>query len=127
MKYIFKIIHLKNLILIKKRTNTRIIHLEYLSPLKNLFYKDVSSFFFFFFGVILQGMFLLCMHYSLKIKRASPTCLKLQRGNVPLMAANIYHIHILSVFSNVIEIAFQITFRAEIHANNVFLFFKNYF
>jgi hypothetical protein len=27
----------------------------------------------------------------------------------------------------VVAVVFQITFRAEIHANNVFLFFKNYF
>jgi hypothetical protein len=27
----------------------------------------------------------------------------------------------------VIVVAFQIAFRAEIHANDVFLFFKNYF
>jgi hypothetical protein len=27
----------------------------------------------------------------------------------------------------VVMIAFQIVFRAEIHANDVFLFFKNYF
>jgi hypothetical protein len=27
----------------------------------------------------------------------------------------------------VVAIAFQIAFRAEIHANDVFLFFKNYF
>jgi hypothetical protein len=27
----------------------------------------------------------------------------------------------------VVAIAFQITFRAEIHANDVFLLFKNYF
>jgi hypothetical protein len=27
----------------------------------------------------------------------------------------------------VVAIAFQITFHAEMHANDVFLFFKNYF
>jgi hypothetical protein len=27
----------------------------------------------------------------------------------------------------VVAVAFQIAFRAEIHANNIFLFFKNYF
>jgi hypothetical protein len=31
------------------------------------------------------------------------------------------------VFGNVVAGAFQIAFRAEIHANNVFLFFKNHF
>jgi len=32
-----------------------------------------------------------------------------------------------SVFDSVIMVVFQIAFRAEIHVNNVFLFFKNYF
>ena len=32
-----------------------------------------------------------------------------------------------SVFGSVVAVTFQITFRAEIHANDVFLFFKNYF
>jgi hypothetical protein len=31
------------------------------------------------------------------------------------------------VFGIVVAIAFQIAFRAEIHANDFFLFFKNYF
>jgi len=31
------------------------------------------------------------------------------------------------MFSSVVVIAFQITFRAEMHANDVFLFFKNHF
>jgi hypothetical protein len=31
------------------------------------------------------------------------------------------------MFGSVIAVVFQITFRAEIHANNIFLFFKNYF
>jgi hypothetical protein len=31
------------------------------------------------------------------------------------------------MFGSVVAIAFQITFRAEIHANDVFLLFKNYF
>jgi hypothetical protein len=32
------------------------------------------------------------------------------------------------MFDSVIAVAFQITFRAEMHANDVFLFFlKNYF
>jgi hypothetical protein len=34
---------------------------------------------------------------------------------------------ILSVFGSVIDGAFQITFRAKMHANDVFSFFKNYF
>jgi hypothetical protein len=33
----------------------------------------------------------------------------------------------LRVFGSVVVVAFQIAFRAEIHANDVFLFFKNYF
>jgi hypothetical protein len=32
-----------------------------------------------------------------------------------------------SVFGSVVVVAFQIAFRAEIHVNDVFLFFKNYF
>jgi hypothetical protein len=32
-----------------------------------------------------------------------------------------------SVFGSVIAGAFQIAFRAEMHANDVFLFFKNHF
>jgi hypothetical protein len=31
------------------------------------------------------------------------------------------------MFDNVVAVAFQITFRAEMHDNDVFLFFKNYF
>jgi hypothetical protein len=31
------------------------------------------------------------------------------------------------VFDSVVVVAFQIVFRAEIHANDVFSFFKNYF
>jgi hypothetical protein len=31
------------------------------------------------------------------------------------------------VFDSVVAVAFQITFRAEMHVNDVFLFFKNYF
>jgi len=34
---------------------------------------------------------------------------------------------LLSVFGSVVAGAFQIAFRAEMHANDVFLFFKNYF
>jgi hypothetical protein len=32
-----------------------------------------------------------------------------------------------SVFGSVVMVAFQIAFRAKIHANDVFLFFKNHF
>jgi hypothetical protein len=32
-----------------------------------------------------------------------------------------------SVFDSVVAGAFQITFRAKMHVNDVFLFFKNYF
>jgi hypothetical protein len=31
------------------------------------------------------------------------------------------------VFGSVVAVAFQITFRAEIHLNDIFLFFLNYF
>jgi len=32
-----------------------------------------------------------------------------------------------SLFGSVVVVAFQIAFRAEIHANDIFLFFKNHF
>jgi hypothetical protein len=32
-----------------------------------------------------------------------------------------------SVFGNAVAVAFQIVFRAKIHANDIFLFFKNHF
>jgi hypothetical protein len=32
-----------------------------------------------------------------------------------------------SVFDSVVAGTFQITFRAKMHANDIFLFFKNYF
>jgi hypothetical protein len=32
-----------------------------------------------------------------------------------------------SLFGSVIAVAFQIAFRAKMYANNIFLFFKNYF
>jgi hypothetical protein len=35
--------------------------------------------------------------------------------------------NIKSVFDSVVAGAFQIAFRAEMHANDVFLFFKNHF
>jgi hypothetical protein len=31
------------------------------------------------------------------------------------------------MLGSVVAVAFQITFRAEIHVNDVFLFFKNHF
>jgi hypothetical protein len=31
------------------------------------------------------------------------------------------------MFGSVVAVAFQITFRAEMLANNIFLFFKNHF
>jgi hypothetical protein len=31
------------------------------------------------------------------------------------------------MFGSVVAVAFQITFRAEMHANDFFLFFKNHF
>jgi hypothetical protein len=34
---------------------------------------------------------------------------------------------LMSVFDSVVTVVFQIAFHAEIHANDVFLFFKNYF
>jgi hypothetical protein len=34
---------------------------------------------------------------------------------------------IKGLFGNVVAVAFQIAFRVKMHANNIFLFFKNYF
>ena len=34
---------------------------------------------------------------------------------------------IQKVLDSVVVVAFQITFRAEMHVNDIFLFFKNYF
>ena len=34
---------------------------------------------------------------------------------------------IKNVFGSVVVVAFQITFHAEMHVNDVFSFFKNYF
>jgi hypothetical protein len=33
----------------------------------------------------------------------------------------------LGLFGSVVAVAFQIAFRAKIHVNDVFLFFKNHF
>jgi len=38
-----------------------------------------------------------------------------------------FTVQVESVFGNVVVVAFQIAFRVEIHANDVFLFFKNHF
>jgi hypothetical protein len=38
-----------------------------------------------------------------------------------------HEVALKSVFGSVIAGAFQITFRAEMHVNDVFLFFKNHF
>ena len=37
------------------------------------------------------------------------------------------HYFIKSMFGSVVVVAFQITFRAEMHVNDVFLYFKNHF
>jgi hypothetical protein len=34
---------------------------------------------------------------------------------------------LIRVFSSVVVVVFQIIFRAEMHANDIFLFLKNYF
>jgi hypothetical protein len=38
-----------------------------------------------------------------------------------------YQIASKRIFDSVVAVAFQIIFCIEMHANNVFLFFKNYF
>jgi hypothetical protein len=35
--------------------------------------------------------------------------------------------HIKGLFGSVIAVAFQIVFRAKMHVNDVFLYFKNHF
>jgi len=35
--------------------------------------------------------------------------------------------YLKGLFGSVVAVAFQIAFRATIHANDIFLFFKNYF
>jgi hypothetical protein len=48
--------------------------------------------------------------------------------NIVLLAINFDLLSsIKSVFGSVVAGAFQITFRAKMHVNDVFLFFKNYF
>jgi hypothetical protein len=48
--------------------------------------------------------------------------------NIVLLAINFDLLSsIKSVFGSVVAGAFQITFRAKMHANDVFSFFKNYF
>jgi len=34
---------------------------------------------------------------------------------------------ILEVFENIVAVIFQSVFHSEMHQNNIFLFFKNYF
>jgi hypothetical protein len=47
---------------------------------------------------------------------------------VPLKITPAVVLHAIeSLFGSVVAVAFQIVFRAEIHANDVFLFFKNHF
>jgi hypothetical protein len=43
------------------------------------------------------------------------------------LKVSVMHIHYTSVFGSVNGSAFQKTFRVKMHANNIFLFFKNYF
>jgi hypothetical protein len=44
-----------------------------------------------------------------------------------ILAGDFSEVGIYYVFGSVVAGAFQITFRAKMHANDVFLFFKNYF
>jgi hypothetical protein len=36
-------------------------------------------------------------------------------------------LHTYGLFGSVVAVTFQIAFRAKMHANDVFLFFKNHF
>jgi hypothetical protein len=52
---------------------------------------------------------------------------RIDRGKFDIPIFLKHSIKTKSVFGSVVAVAFQIAFRAEIHANNIFLFFKNYF
>ena len=43
-----------------------------------------------------------------------------------ILTTNHYH-NTKNMFGSVVAVAFQITFCAEMHVNDIFLFFKNYF
>jgi hypothetical protein len=45
----------------------------------------------------------------------------------PIISKQNTTIWMLRVLGSVVAVAFQITFCAEIHANDIFLFFKNHF
>jgi len=66
--------------------------------------KEIISFFFFFFGLDISLI-----------------------NFVQFVITRFLFIYIKSVFGSVVVGAFQIIFRAKIHVNDVFLFFKNYF
>jgi len=50
-----------------------------------------------------------------------------QTGWAPVATSFVFYAASSSMFGNVIAVVFQITFRAEMHVNDVFLFFKKSF
>jgi hypothetical protein len=68
---------------------------------------------------------------TLAFDRKVPGCQLSKARHVPLAFSFIDLVciesNLLHVFGSVVVVAFQIVFRAEIHANDVFLFFKNHF
>jgi hypothetical protein len=44
-----------------------------------------------------------------------------------LCSSNLLSLLISGLFGSVVAVAFQIAFRAKMHVNDVFLFFKNHF
>jgi len=51
-----------------------------------------------------------------------------RKSNCPkISSCMIVKVALVGMFCSVVAVAFQITFYAEMHANDVFLFLKNYF
>jgi len=51
-----------------------------------------------------------------------------RKSNCPkISSCMIAKVALVRMFGSVVAVAFQITFRTEMHVNDIFLFFKNYF
>ena len=50
-----------------------------------------------------------------------------QTGWAPVATSFVFYAASSSMFDNVVAVVFRITFRAEMHANGVFLFLKKLF
>jgi hypothetical protein len=67
------------------------------------------------------------MVINFRIRRISRDTRKLLRtSTLIIIKTKIQELH-WGLFGSVVAVAFQIAFRAKMHANDVFLFFKNYF